>query len=252
MRARELKALWGKCWLETRWGFALALAILLAFSLWSVLRFPDAVQGGVRDMQRHHHGNAALKGVATYTQVEIFEKLTILWAMLAAMLGTGGLLKERLMGTAPFLLTLPVGRRRLLAVRSAMTVAQAVCLAIAAYAAVPLAFPLVHQSYGLAPALRYAVILAVSGVPFAIYGIVISVLLEGGNWPGIIGATTTFLLLVLGQLSPGFARYAPFPVLSGEKYFYFGVMPWTGMWIGVAIGSAMLAFAVWMVKWQDF
>ena len=48
MRARELRMLFYKSWLETRWGFLLALSILLAFSLWSVLRFPEALRSGVR------------------------------------------------------------------------------------------------------------------------------------------------------------------------------------------------------------
>lgn len=252
MRARELKMLLYKSWLETRWGFFLALSILLIFSLWSVLRFPDAVRGGLRDMQMHNHPNAALRGLSTYTQVEIFEKLTLLWTMFSVMLGTGGLLKEKLLGTAPFLLSLPTGRRRLLAVRFTVSVLQASFLALAAYAIVPLSFPLVHQSYSLDLALRYASILAVSGVSFVVYGILISVVLEGSSWPGIIGATTAFLWLIWGQLVPAFSRYAPFPVLSGESYFRYGVVPWTGISISLGIATLMFAFALWIVKWQDF
>jgi hypothetical protein len=252
MRSRELKSLWHKSWLETRWGFAAALSILLIFSLWSVFRFPDSVRGGLRDLQLHNHPNAAVRGVATYTQVEIFEKVTLLWAILSVMLGSGGLLKERLLGTAPFLLSLPGSRRRLVAVRCAVSIFQAACLALAAYAIVPLAFPLVHQSYPIGLALRYALILTVSGVSFVVYGILISVVLEGGHWPGIIGATTAFLSLVAGQLSAALRGFAPFPVLSGESYFRHGLVPWMGMSISLAIASLMLAAALWIVKWQDF
>jgi len=252
MRARELKMLLYKSWLETRWGFFLALSILLIFSLWSVLRFPDAVRSGLRDMQLHNHPNAALRGLSTYTQEEIFEKLTLLWTVFSVMLGTGGLLKEKLLGTAPFLLSLPTSRRRLLAVRCTVSVFQASFLALAAYAVVPLSFPLVHQTYSLDLALRYAWILAISGVSFVVYGVLISVVLEGSNWPGIIGATTAFLWLIWGQLVPSFERYAPFQVLSGESYFRFGMVPWTGISISLGIATLMFAFALWIVKWQDF
>jgi hypothetical protein len=252
MRPRELKMLCYKSWLETRWAFALALSVLLIFSLWSVLRFPDSVRAGLHDVQLHNHPNAALRGLATYTQVEIFEKLALLWTILSVMLGTGGLLKERRLGTAPFLLSLPIARSRLLAIRCAVSVCQAACLALASYAIVPLAFPLVHQSYSFGLAVRYALILTVSGVSFVVYGILISVVLEGGNWPGIIGASTTFLALALGQLTAAFGRFAPFPVLSGESYFRYGAIPWTGMSISVAIASLMLALALGIVKWQDF
>lgn len=252
MRTRELKMLCYKSWLETRWGFALALTIVLAFSLWSVLHFPDAMRGGLRDMQMHGHPNAAMKGVATYTQVEIFEKLAILWAILSVMLGTGGLLRERRLGTAPFLLSLPTSRMLLVGVRCAVSVLETSGLALAAYVVVPLAFPLVHQSYSWGLALRYALILAVSGISFAVFGILISVVLEGGAWPAIIGASIAFLSLVLGEIVASFSKYAPFPVLSGESYFRYGVVPWAGMSISVASASLMLAFALLIVKWRDF
>lgn len=247
-----LKMLWYKSWVETRWRFAFALSILLIFSLWSVLRFPNAVQSGVRDMQQHKHPNAALRGVATYTQVEIFEKLTLLWAIFSVMLGTGGLLRERRLGTASFLLSLPISRRRLLAVRCVVSLVEATCLALAAYAVVPLAFPLVNQSYSFGLALRYALILAVSGASFVVYGILISALMEGAGWPAIIGASTAFLSLALGELVSAFSRYAPFPVLSGESYFRYGAVPWTGMSISLVIAALMLALVLWIVKWQDF
>lgn len=252
MRTRELKLLFYKSWLETRWGFALALTIVLAFSLWSVLRFPDAMRGGLRDMQMHGHPNAAMKGVATYTQVEIFEKLAILWATLSVMLGTGGLLREGRLGTASFLLSLPTSRTRLLGVRCAVSIFETSGLALAAYAMVPLAFPLVHQSYPWGLALRYALILAVSGISFAVFGILISVVLEGGAWPAIIGASTAFLSLVLGEIVASFSRYAPFPVLSGQSYFRYGVVPWAGMSISLVAASLMLTFALLTVKWRDF
>jgi hypothetical protein len=241
-----------KSWLETRWGFAVALIIALAFSLWSVLRFPDAMRGGLRDMQMHGHPNAAMKGVATYTQVEIFEKLAILWATLSVMLGTGGLLRERRLGTASFLLSLPTSRMRLLGVRCAVSVFETSGLALAAYAGVPLAFPMVHQDYSWGLALRYALILAASGISFSVFGILISVVLEGGTWPAIIGASTAFLSLVLGEVIASFSKYAPFPVLSGESYFRYGVVPWAGISISLVAASLMLTLALLIVKWRDF
>jgi hypothetical protein len=252
MRTRELKMLCYKSWLETRWGFVLALMVVLIFSLGSVLHFPDAVRAGIRDMKMHNHPNAALKGVATYTQVEIFEKLVILWSILSVMLGTGGLLRERRLGTGGFLFSLPISRMRLVCVRCAVSVLETSGLALAAYAMVPLAFPLVHQSYSWGLALRFALILAVSGISFAVFGILISVVLEGGAWPAIIGASTAFLLLVLGEVATSLNRYAPFPVLSGDSYFRYGVVPWAGMFISLAAASLMLSLALWIVKWRDF
>ena len=252
MRTRELRALWMKSWLETRWGFALSIAILMLFSIWSVERFPAAVRGGQHDMQVHHHANAALRGVRTYAHEEIFEKLAVLWAIFSAMLGTGGLLREKLLGTAPFLLSLPAGRRQLVAVRCAVTISQAACLALVSFAIVPLLFPLVGQSYPLGLALRYAALLFISGICYAIYGILISAVLEGSAWPAVIGASTVFLSVVLGAAIKDLRAYAPLSALSDAPYFRFGSIPWTSISIGLAMSCLMLAFALWIVKWQDF
>jgi len=78
------------------------------------------------------------------------------------------------------------------------------------------------------------------------------VLLEGSSWPGIIGATTAFFWLILGEVVPASSRYAPFPVLSGESYFRYGLVPWAGISISLGIATLMLALALWIVKWQDF
>jgi len=244
--------LWYKYWLETRGGFVLAMAVLITTAAAGVLYFPAAVRGGMHDLALHHHANAAARGFAIYVREEVFEKLALLWAMLSVMLGTGGLLKEKLLGTAPFLLSLPVGRRQAIAVRCGVSMMQCGCLALGAYGAVPAAALLVGQSYGLGLALRYAGILLAAGVAFVVYGILISTAMEGTAWPAIIGATTVFLLLIVPEAVKGIVRLAPLAVLAGESYSHGGVMPWAGMAISSVAAAAMLGLALWVVKWQDF
>jgi hypothetical protein len=111
---------------------------------------------------------------------------------------------------------------------------------------------MVHQDYSWGLALRYALILAASGISFSVFGILISVVLEGGTWPAIIGASTAFLSLVLGEVIASFSKYAPFPVLSGESYFRYGVVPWAGISISLVAASLMLTLALLIVKWRDF
>jgi hypothetical protein len=72
------------------------------------------------------------------------------------------------------------------------------------------------------------------------------------TWPAIIGATTVFLLLAFGEAVNRLSLYAPAAVLSGEVYFRHGSLPWFGMSVSLLVASLMLAFALWIVKWQDF
>jgi hypothetical protein len=168
------------------------------------------------------------------------------------MLGAGGLLKEKVLGTAPFSLSLPGSRRYFLAVRCSVNIFEAACLALVPYILVPLSAPLVQQSYLFGRALGYAAILMTSGISFVLFGILISVALEGTTWPATIGATTVFLFLALGEAVKRLALYAPSAVLSGETYFRHGSLPWLGMSVSLMVASLMLAFALWIVKWQDF
>jgi hypothetical protein len=125
-----------------------------------------------------------------------------------------------------------------------------------AYLVVPLTFPLVQQAYPVGLALRYASILAASGVLVVSYGILLSVVLEGISWPAIIGMSSVFLCLLVGQLpaaAPAVLRqYSLFSVLSGESYYRFGFMPWGGISTCVLGAVITLSLALWLVKWRDF
>jgi len=235
-----------KYWLETRSAFVLAMAVLVIAAAMSVLYFPASLRGGMHDLALHKHANAAARGFPIYVREEVFEKLALLWSILSVMLGTGGLLKEKLAGTAPFFLSLPVGRRQAVAVRCVVSMAQSGCLALAAYGTVPAAAVLVGQGYGLGLALRYAGILLAAGLAFVAYGILISTAIEGTGWPAIIGATTVFLLLIVPEAVKGIARFAPLAVLTGER------LPWVGIAFSSGMAAVMVGFALWIVKWQDF
>jgi ABC-2 type transport system permease protein len=182
----------------------------------------------------------------------VFEKLNWLWSIFSVMLGAGGLLKEKVLGTAPFSLSLPASRRYCLGVRCSVNIFEAACLALIPHILVPLTAPLVQQSYLFSRTLAYVGILMTSGIAIVILGILISVALEGMTWPAIIGATTVFLLLALGEALNRLSLHAPAAVLSGEAYFRHGSLPWFGMSVSLLVASLMLAFALWIVKWQDF
>jgi hypothetical protein len=228
MRARELKMLFYKHWLETRWGFLLTLAILLYFSTEGVLGFPGALRARQHDIAVHPGltGRPPLT-YQSYTQGRL-QGLTMLWTIFAVMLGTSGLPKERRLGTASFLLSMPVGRRHLLVARSGVLAVECATLAIAGMLSISWESQMVGQSYPAPLALKQSALLLGGGAGYMAYGILISAFLESAYWPGIIGATTAFLSLVA----------------------YGAKLPPVGA--GIALASAMLAVSWWIVKWQDF
>src|ERR1700730_5924431 len=121
-----------KTWLETRWIFLTALLVLLLVGSATVLNYPRYLQGQLHDLGRKPDPyRAALRDLPAFTRSQFprhvadgFEKIALLWIIFAVILGTGGLLKEKVTGTAPFLLSMPVGRRRLVGVRFAVGLAE--------------------------------------------------------------------------------------------------------------------------------
>jgi len=86
-----------------------------------------------------------------------------LWALFAALLGTGGLLAQTAGGGALFTLSLPVSRRRLAGVRAATALAELAILAIVPPLLVPLLSPGVGQAYSLVDALVYGACMFLAG-----------------------------------------------------------------------------------------
>ena len=126
--------LWYKAWLETRWRFLIGLALLMLSACASVLGYPQTMKVLSALPQ------AALPaGYHDYIWSQwIREGMRQLWALFAALLGTGGLLSQASRGGALFTLSLPVSRGRVLGIRTAAALAELAILAMVPMLLVPL------------------------------------------------------------------------------------------------------------------
>jgi hypothetical protein len=110
--------LWYKSWLETRWRFAIGLAILILSAVGTVLAYPRVVKllplvPSVVDsgeVGRRLMEIAALsRTYRGYVWAQwVRQNMTQMLALFAALLGTGGLLSQSAGGGALFTLSLPV------------------------------------------------------------------------------------------------------------------------------------------------
>ena len=92
-----------------------------------------------------------------------------LLTLLAVVLGSGGLLSQAGRGGALFTLSLPVSRRRLVAVRAATGLGEVLLLAIVPVLLLPLLSPAVGETYGIGDAAVHALCLVIgSSVLFAL------------------------------------------------------------------------------------
>src|SRR5262249_690901 len=172
-RRGGIAMLWHKAWVETRWRFLIGLGILLCSAGGTVLIYPQlmklvpAVPPADANSLLVRQIRESAELMRTY-RGSIFGQwsrrgLPQAWTIMAALLGSGGLLTQ---GSALFTLSLPVSRGYLSGVRALLGLAELFALAVLPTLLLPLLSPAVGQSYAAGEALVHAVCLFAAGPAF--------------------------------------------------------------------------------------
>jgi hypothetical protein len=174
------------------------------------------------------------------------------WGLFAILLGSGGLLAQSSGGGALFTLSLPATRTRVLGVRAATGLAELIVLAFVPSLLLPTLSPIIGQSYGIQDALVHGACVFIAGSMFFSLAFLLSTVFSG-VWPPLLIAVCAAAVLrlfdvVLRDLSP----YSVFGVMSGERYFRGGGVPWLGLVVSAAASAAMLYGAVLNIARRDF
>ena len=255
--------LWHKSWLETRWRFAIGLALIACSGVAVVLIYPS-LQELVPTVVPPANANSALaqkiresaelmRDYRGYVWSQWFDnKLMHAWALFAVLLGTGGLVSQATRGGALFTLSLPVSRRRLVAVRAVTGLAELAVLAVVPSLLIAALSPAVGEHYAIGDALIHAGCMFVAGsVLFSLATLLSTVF--GDIWRPLLIAL--FAAVVLGlseQLFHAVSRVSVFPVMSAESYFRGDGLPWLGLVVSAVASAVMLHGAAWNIRRQDF
>ena len=252
--------LWYKAWLETRWRFAAAMLLSAAFAALIVLVQPtleglqiDVSQIGepFREMARE-----ALALVATYEGYvwsQWFSKnLLTVWTFFAVLVGVGGVVTESARGAALWTLSLPVTRARLLGVRAAVGALELLALAVVPSLLIPALSPAVGRTYPVAQALAYALMAYAGGLVFYALSLLLSTVFADVLKPVVIGLGVAFGMSLGALFSRRVAEYSVYAVMSGEKYFREGAVPWAGLAVCLALAAAMFLLALRTLERRDF
>jgi len=254
--------LWYKAWLETRWRFAIGLAILILSATGTVLAYPRVVTllPLVPSVDTSTEVGRRIKEIADLSRSYrgyiwaqwLRQNMTQMLSLFAVLLGTGGLLSQASGGGALFTLSLPVSRGRLLGVRAATGLMELLALALIPSLALPLLSPAVGAIYGVGDALVHGVCAFVAAMVLFSAASLLSTLFTDVWRPALIvcGAAA-----VLGLVEPFFgelSRYSLFGVMDGEMYFRGDGWPWLGLLASAAVSAAMLLAASRNLARQDF
>lgn len=253
--------LWHKSWLETRWRFLIGLAVLVCAAAGIVLAYPRVKElmplvpsDGSSELARQIREAAALASdYRGYVWSQWFaQELGRAWTLFAVLLGTGGLVSQAARGGALFTLSLPVSRGRLVAVRAATCLIELGVLALVPSLVLVAISPAVGERYPIGDAAIHSACLFVAGTVFFSLASLLSTVF-GDVWrPALIALFAAIALGLAEQAFRGAARFSVFTVMSAERYFQGGGLPWLGLLASAAISVALLYGAIANIARQDF
>lgn len=254
--------LWYKAWLDTRWRFLIGLALLFGSAVTIVLAYPKVMQlmpmlpnlnsAGGELGRRIREAAELTRTYRGYVWSQFFgETPTQLGTLFAVLLGTGGLLSQSA-GGALFTLSLPVSRRRLLGVRAAAGLAELFVLTLISSLAIPMASPLVGQTFSVSSAIVHAVCWFAAGAVFFSVALLFSTVFAD-VWRPLLLACAVGLVLALADFAfRDLGMFSLFGVMTAETYFRTGALPWAGLLGSAAISAAVLYTASVNFARRDF
>jgi ABC-type transport system involved in multi-copper enzyme maturation permease subunit len=240
-----------KAWLETRWRFFAALALLVAITIYTVLRAQNIIHD--REEFRHEHIL-----YAQYIWILLYKGfLQALWILSAVMLGMGGVWREKVAGVAGFTLSLPVSRRRLVLVRALVGAAEAITLAVVPSILIWVFSALTANSYPLDEAILHSALMVGGGLIFYGMGLLLSHLMQGEFSVPTLGLGVCLAMYIAFQ-ALRLETYNPFDLMSGRHYLdpntflLNGALPWLPLSVLLLITAVMVFASARIAESRDF
>ena len=236
--------LWYKAWLETRTRFLTCLGFVLIVLVFFV-----------------HHAEGILPVRSNGYELMFFAHfyLAALWVLSVILLGMGGLLRERATGVSSFTLALPVSRERLMMVRVAVGVLQAVALAIIPWGAILLTSLRPGRPFLISQACFYVFLLIGGGLVYLAAAVFVSSVVEGEyTAPAVAYGAMILAGIVCGTLS----KLRPFldlwRFITADRYYnrnthlLSGPFPWSGLACCGCVAAILFLTSIQITRNRDF
>ena len=234
-----------KAWLETRARFLVSFGGILTLCSWLV--YHDDWHAEPWASVRYYN----------YVLTSNQAVCAVLCVLIVALLMMGGLVREHAIGSLPFTLALPVGRRRLMGVRIALGLAQAFALSVIPSCAMYAIASLVGKAYSLNQLAFHLVILLAGGSVFFAISVLVSVVVEGEYTAPAVSLGLA-LAIGLGLESAKLKPFNPLRFMMGSEYrnvateLLSGPIPWLSAVLWLTTAAALLLIAVELVRRRDF
>lgn len=235
--------LWYKAWLETRSRFLTSLATLTLFSA----IFVHHAQGLIRPEWKSDFNRLLFVNQ---------QFLVIMWVLAVVLLGMGGLIREKAVGTSSFTLALPVSRARLLGVRVGMGVLEAIVLGVTPWVAVVFVSSVAGKPILIRQVASYVLLLVGGGLVYFAMAILVSSSVAGEYTApalafGVVLLTAIVFDAWLRQFNVWRLTTGDFSI-DRSTYLLSTHLPWLGMLTSFCVGVLMLLASTIVVRRREF
>jgi len=182
--------------------------------------------------------------------------VVIMWVLAVVLLGMGGIVRERALGTSSLTLSLPVSRARLLGVRVGMGVLQAIALAVAPWVTVFVVSRLAGLPVFITQVGLYVLLLVGGGLVYFTMAILVSSLVTGEY----TAPATAFGVVLLTAIifDAWLRRFNVWRLVTGDfsidrtTYLLSTHLPWLGILASLSVGVLMLLASTIVVQRREF
>jgi ABC-2 type transport system permease protein len=238
-----LKVLWYKAWLETRSRFLTSLATLTLFSG----IFVHHAQGLVRPEWKSDFNRLLFVNQ---------QFLVIMWILAVVLLGMGGIVREKAMGTSSLTLALPVSRARLLGVRVGIGVLEAIVLGVLPWVVVFFVSSIGNKPILITQVVSYVLLLVGGGLVYFAMAILISSLVAGEY---TAPALAFGIVLLAAMLFDAWLRqFNLWRLVTGDlsidrsTYLLSEQLPWLGIFASLCTAALMFLASTVVVQRREF
>jgi ABC-2 type transport system permease protein len=242
--------LWYKAWLETRSRF---LTCLVTLTLFSAI-FVHHAQGLVGPRWK---SDSAISAAGFNRLLFVNQQyLVIMWVLAVVLLGMGGLVREKALGTSSLTLTLPVSRAGLLRVRIGMGVLEAIALGVVPWVAVLFVSLLAGQPILMTQVASYILLLLGGGLVYFAMAVLVSSSV-GGEYTA---PAVAFGIVLLGALlfDSWLRQFNVWRLVTGDfsidrsTYLLSEHLPWLGILASLCVAVLMLLASTMVVERREF
>ena len=251
--------LWYKSWLDTRWRFAIAFAVLSIMAVGILIDY-NVSASLLPALANRPVDTSTMTGRALAEAIRVEQTyrgfVWLQWfrqnllqtgTLFAAMLGSGTVFSGSKDGL--FTLSLPASRNQWLAARAATGLGEFFMIATLPSLVIPAFSPLIGQHYSLVDFVAHGACFFVAAAVFYSLAFLLSTVFHD-VWRPLLLAVG--IACVVGFFELHFDVSGLFHVMSGHTYFESGSLPWAGLLSSAALSTALLYGAAANVARKDF